>query len=78
MAAGIFGDDKLEGNDDWWEWKYNMKLQLKATKLWSHVDSTATIALDVSNDRRTIFELGYSGSGNDRPRLEQKGNVVGP
>ena len=61
MAAGIFGDDKvlvdkLEGSDDWWEWKYNMKLQLKATKLWSHMDGTATIAQDASNDERMAFD----------------------
>ena len=60
MAAEIFGNDKvvvdkLEGSDDWWEWKYNMKLQLKATKLWSHVDGTATITQDVSNDERMAF-----------------------
>ena len=61
MATGAYSDDmieieKLEGTDDWWEWKYNITLQLKAKKLWSHVDGTANLAEDDSNDEREKFE----------------------
>ena len=61
MAAGGSGDDKveiekLEGSDDWWEWKYSMTLQLKAKKLWSHVDGTATLARQASSEQREKFE----------------------
>lgn len=61
MAAGAYSDDrieieKLEGNDDWWGWKYNITLQLKAKKLWSHVAGTATLAQDAPANEREKFE----------------------
>ena len=48
--------EKLEGNDDWWEWKYIMELQLKSMKLWSHVDGTATFGPDASQPDREMFD----------------------
>ena len=48
--------EKLEGNDDWWEWKYSMALQLRAMKLWSHVDGTATLGPDASQADREKFD----------------------
>ena len=61
MATGAYSDDKieiekLEGSDDWWEWKCNITLQLKAEKLWSHVDGSVNLAEDASNDEREKFE----------------------
>ena len=60
MAAGLNEEkieiENLEGTNDWWEWKYNITLQLKARKLWSQVDGTAILAGGASNDQREKFE----------------------
>ena len=60
MAAGLNEEkieiEKLEGTNDWWEWKYNITLQLKARTLWSQVDGTAILAEGASNDQREKFE----------------------
>ena len=52
-----FTCDKLEGGEDWMEWKYSMVLQLKARNLWGHVDGTAVLAGSPSGDVREKFEL---------------------
>ena len=49
--------DRLSGDSDWWEWKYNMVLQLKSKKLWDHVDGTADLPTDANAELRDKFEL---------------------
>lgn len=48
--------EKLDGSEDWWEWKYSMALQLKAMKVWGHVDGTATLKSDASTADKEKFE----------------------
>ena len=47
--------EKLQCNNDWWEWKYNITLQLKAKKLWGHVEGTATLREDASKKAQQHF-----------------------
>jgi len=71
MEAGL-RDEKIEieklGADDWWEWKYNMSFQLKARKLWSHVEGTATLAGDASIEQRTQVKLKEGSSAKEHLR----------
>jgi hypothetical protein len=49
--------ERLEGAQDYWEWKYAMILQLKARKFWGHVDGSTTLADDATQEAREMFEL---------------------
>ena len=59
MASREFDDrleiEKLKGGEDWWQWKYSITLQLKAKKLWGHVDGTATL-VNGTHEERENFE----------------------
>ena len=48
--------EKLEGSNDWWEWKYVVRLQLKAKRLWGHVDGTAALGAQPTAAEEEKFE----------------------